>query len=145
MIVADIWISTEADDLGGGSFYCPHCRAWLPYARHELAKYLELYGIRLMKLETVAEVIECSLCGISFLPAVFENFPSPQGGASLDAEPHDYSEYVYSLGSKVAPRGPRPVSASDRRKYSALAVATAVGAIVLCAALGFMLFTAASR
>jgi uncharacterized paraquat-inducible protein A len=51
---------------GEGEFYCPRCKSQRAYLHKRATRYFTLYFVPLIPLGTLAEYVECQLCGTTF-------------------------------------------------------------------------------
>lgn len=57
---------------GSGTFYCPTCRASQAYAGKKVRRFITLYFIPVIPIQTVSEHIQCQACRGTFPPQVVQ-------------------------------------------------------------------------
>lgn len=54
---------------GAGQFYCPRCQADRDYVHKRVRRFLTIYFIPLIPMDTVAEHVQCQQCRQTFSPS----------------------------------------------------------------------------
>jgi hypothetical protein len=67
-----IWWGSKAveDQIGTGTFLCPHCCSETPFSRRKIARYFTLYSIPIFATDTLDDFVRCGSCHSAFPPGV---------------------------------------------------------------------------